>query len=124
MTEKKPERRKSARVYLKPDIATALLKSDKVTCEIFAKILNVSEGGFGLGIQRQDGIKISPGDSFVIEDILGRKELRNDKKIVISVKWVLDYQGMGSLGAGCCFQEIDNSYKEKICRFIEDNINN
>ncbi|MDY0360514.1 MAG: PilZ domain-containing protein [Desulforegulaceae bacterium] len=122
MTDKKPERRKSARVFLKPDIATALLKSDKFSSEIFAKILNVSEGGFGLGIQRQNGIKISPGDSFVIEDILGRKELRNDKKIVVLVRWVLDYQGMGSLGAGCSFEEIDSNYKKKISKFIEDNI--
>ncbi|MCB9480854.1 MAG: PilZ domain-containing protein [Desulfobacteraceae bacterium] len=122
MTDKKPERRKSARVYLKPDIATALLKSEKFSTEIFAKILNVSQGGFGLGIQRQDGIKIVPGDSFVIEDILGRKELRNDKKITISVRWVLDYHGMGSLGAGCCFKEVDSLYMEKITKFIEDNI--
>lgn len=120
MTDKKLERRKSARVYLKPDIATALLKSEKFSSEIFAKILNVSEGGFGLGIQRQDGIKISPGDNFVIEDILGRQELRIEKKIVISVCWVLDFQGMGSLGAGCSFKEIDNIYKEKITKFIED----
>jgi c-di-GMP-binding flagellar brake protein YcgR len=122
MTDRKPERRKSARVYLKPDNATALLKSEKAATEILAKILNVSGGGFGLGIQRQDGISICPGDNFIIEDILGRKDLRNDEKVVISVRWVLDYHGMGSLGAGCSFSEIDSSYKEKISKFIEENL--
>ncbi|MGM0417169.1 MAG: PilZ domain-containing protein [Thermodesulfobacteriota bacterium] len=122
MTEFKKERRATSRVYLKPDIATALLKHNNSSKEMFAKILNISEGGFGLGIQRQSDISISPGDSFIIEDIVGKKELRNEKKIIVSVKWVLDYEGMGSLGAGCAFTDIDSSYKEKILKFIDENL--
>jgi|GEM_PF-5899335 c-di-GMP-binding flagellar brake protein YcgR len=122
MTDIKKERRASSRVYLKPDIATALLKHNNSSKEIFAKILNISEGGFGLGIQRQSDLAICPGDNFIIEDIVGKKELRNEKKIVVSVKWVLDYEGMGSLGAGCAFTDVDSSYKEKITRFIDENL--
>jgi c-di-GMP-binding flagellar brake protein YcgR len=122
MTYKKIERRKSARVYLKPDNATALLKKENSTDEIYAKILNVSEGGFGLGIKKGQGVNVSPGDNFVIVDIKGRDELVNEGSLIISVRWVLDYDGMESLGAGCAFTEINDSYKNKILSFLEKNI--
>lgn len=118
MIENKLERRKSARVYLKPDNATALIKVENSPVEFAASILNVSEGGFGLGIERSEGVKISPGDSFVIRDIIGRKELVNEKEITISVKWVLDHHGMESFGAGCAFIGIDQSYQNKIHEFL------
>ncbi len=116
------DRRSCLRVYLKSDTVAAFLRNSKSSAYILSSVLDVSEGGFGLGFQKDDSsYGIFVGDILEIEHIIGREELVNDSKIILSVKWVLGHEGMNAIGAGCEFIHLDPEYKEKISRFINRN---
>lgn len=119
MSEKKSEKRVYPRVFLKPDKATALLKSEKDSREIAARILNVSEGGFGLGFKKSPDLKISPGEDFKVKEIIAGEDLKGGEDLILQIVWVLDHDGLSSCGAGCSFKRIDGSYREKVSSFVK-----
>jgi len=113
------ERRKFGRIYLKPDQAVVLLQTPKDSEDICGRILNMSEGGFGLGMKRDEISKFSIGNDLKIKEIFGSDEFRIEGEIILSVRWILDFQGISSIGAGCSFSYIDEIAMNQLLRIIE-----
>jgi len=109
------EKRKFERYVLpNDDNITALLAFDNGNKSFEARVLNISQGGLGLAVNRT---KI---DIVTKESVLFLKEIKGEKRITrlsghsIIVKWVLDYEPLNNLAIGCEFITLNNACRQEI----------
>lgn len=122
MNNNQVEKRRSPRVFLKPGKASALLMMKKNRLEMNAKILNISDGGVGIGFKKDKGVNLNPGDDLVVKMMYAGSDFYTEQSFELKVVWILDHKGFDSIGAGCEFKNMGSSVKEGISQFININL--
>lgn len=84
-----------------------------------AHILNISEGGIQITLDRKDEKKLSMGEFVVLLQIKGPDPLKYLVNIDAQVKWILSHEILEHIGAGCEFKNISKSSCEQIAAFVE-----
>lgn len=116
------EKRQHPRLFLKPGNASAWLVMKKNSLEMDAKILNISEGGVGLGLKKDKICDLFPGDDLVVKMMYAGTDLYTEENFELKVVWVLNHEGLDSIGAGCAFKNMNPVVKEQIAEFINANL--
>ena len=83
-----------------------------------AHILNLSEGGIQITMNRKDQKKISEKEKIVLLQIKGPDPLRFLVNIDAQVKWMLSHEMLEHVGAGCEFINISQTSCEQIATFV------
>ncbi len=84
------------------------------------KILNISEGGLGLAVDKDQLKKLGVEDEMQLESVKGHTILDVLGGQKIRVKWILNYEPLMNLGLGCEFVSLDKNIREHIQGFIDE----
>ena len=124
------DRRRYPRLVFSPlDGVTAGLSFENPTLEqnrlpIQGMVMNLSRGGLGLGIPRDEmgGLTLKEGDQFeVIELRIAYRQVRLALAARAEICWHIDADYLDHICFGCAFQQIDTPLGERLNRFIGDN---
>lgn len=112
------EKRKYKRyVFPNDDRIIALLALDNGgTAD--ARILNISQGGIGLAVEKKkmDGVKTEA--VLLIKDVSGERRIPGLAGHSLKVKWVLDYQPLDNVAIGCEFIELSEQCRTEIAELL------
>jgi c-di-GMP-binding flagellar brake protein YcgR len=114
--------RRYHRVYFEPqnNISASLSVPEKDTERVSVPVLNLSAGGIFFTWNRENPVHFQSGDSLVLLEISGLRELEFLTRIEMKVVWVLDHAGLNHIGYGCEFQNIPDPVRDRINRYVED----
>lgn len=86
--------------------------------KIRANIMNLSQGGVGLSVRKDEGAAIHEGSRITIAEILGLEDLRVIENVSMEVRWVLKDDILAHMGMGCQFMDMSSDALEKVQSFI------
>jgi hypothetical protein len=124
------DRRRYPRLVFSPlDGVTAGLSFENPALEqdplpIQGMVMNLSHGGLGLGIPRDEmgGLTLAEGDLFeVVELRIAYRQVRLPLAAQAEIRWHIDAEYLDHICFGCAFQRIDAPLGERLRRFIGDN---
>ena len=120
MTKDRIENRKNARAYFseKEGIEAVLLMKKPDSTEITVSILNISAGGVGLMMRRDDKALISPRDRLDVKSIKGPNPLSEISDVTIEVMYILDFQKGVGVYMGCKFSDLPKDLSKKLDQFV------
>lgn len=87
---------------------------------IQARLLNVSEGGLGLAVTKEQTSGVEIDSELLINDLENIPELQGLKNVQLKVRWVLNHDPLKNLGVGCEFVNLPANGKEDIFALIEN----
>jgi len=121
MSEYKQERRRYKRVFFsnQNDLAGILKLSDNHEVFLTAIIKDLSEGGLGFAVKRDQNNKIIAGSQLTLKNIRGSEHLTFMTDLKLEVMWVLDSGKLKNVGIGCRFLDIPQAVKEKIREYVK-----
>jgi len=121
MSEYKSERRRYKRVFFSnQDDLTGILKlSDNREAFLTAFVKDLSEGGLGFAVKRDQKNKIIAGSQLTIKKIRGSEHLGFITDLKLEVIWVLDFDGLEHVGFGCRFLDMPQAFREKIRNYVK-----
>jgi c-di-GMP-binding flagellar brake protein YcgR len=121
MSEYKPEKRIYKRVFFsnQDDLAGILKLSDNHEVFLTAFIKDLSEGGLGFAVKRDQKNKIIAGSQLTIKKIRGSEHLTFITDLKLEVIWVLDCDKLEHVGIGCRFLDIPQAVREKIRNYVK-----
>jgi len=121
MSEHKPERRRYKRVFFSnQDDLTGILKfSGNHEVFLTAFIKDLSEGGLGFAVKRDQKNKIITGSQLTIKKIRGSKHLDFITDLNLEVIWVFDCDELEHVGFGCRFLDMPKAFREKIRNYVK-----
>jgi c-di-GMP-binding flagellar brake protein YcgR len=121
MTFKKAERRKHQRVFftLKQGKTATLTKTENSHEPISATLLNLSEDGMALALERKHIGDLKPGDRLTIHSQEKWEPIQMLKGIELEIKYVQDYHIYINLSCGGKFTSIPPLTREKIGGWIQ-----
>ncbi len=85
---------------------------------IQARLLNISEGGLGFAISKEDASGIEIGTDLLIEGIDGINQFEDFKEITGKVRWILDHKPLENLGIGCEFLNLHEEVQKEIGKLV------
>ncbi len=115
------DRREFTRLFVPVEkrLHVLITRSGLMEDAFFAKVMNLSEGGIGLGMQKRKMNKLK------VEDILLVKQIEGDPRLVLSddlkvkVIWVIEHDLLDNIAVGCEFLDLPPIFLESIREFIE-----
>ena len=121
MSEYKPEKRIYKRVFFpnQNDLAGILRLSDNHEVFLTAIIKDLSEGGLGFAVKRDQNNKIITGSQLTLKNIRGSEHLTFMTDLKLEVMWVLDCDELKNVGIGCRFLDIPQAGREKIRNYVK-----
>ena len=115
------EKRRHVRIFFPADAnVTALIASSPDDKGGPVKILNLSEGGLQLSQARTGGTGLKTGDTGVISDIQGYRELTTIEAIPIQIRWLMDNSYFDNIVFGVQFLELSPSSRDILRDFVAD----
>ena len=101
-------------VFPDDDRVMALLALDNGSGTVEAMILNISQGGLGLVIERTkiDGLKEET--VLFLKDVNGNGRIAGLRGHSLKVKWILDYEPLNNLAIGCEFIDLNEECRLEI----------
>jgi hypothetical protein len=124
------DRRRYPRLVFSPlDGVTAGLSFENPALEqnplsIQGMVMNLSRGGLGLGIPRDEmgGLVLAEGDLFeVVELRIAYRQKRLALAARAEIRWHIDADYLDHICFGCAFQRIDAPLGERLRHFVGDN---
>ena len=118
------ERRKFKRIVFsaKDEVMGAFKFSGLSDKLVSYKIADIGVGGLRFILPRDDDLKISIGDAFVLHEIKGKTQLEFAADIELEVKWVMDHEMFAHLMIGCEFVTITEDARKLIDQFVESEL--
>jgi c-di-GMP-binding flagellar brake protein YcgR len=86
---------------------------------IEARLLNVSEGGLGLAVDREQTHGVEVDSELSIKGLENVPQLQGLREAELKVRWVLDHNPLKNLGIGCEFTKLPENGKENIFDLIK-----
>ncbi len=87
--------------------------------QLAARLLNISEGGVGLSLQKDAAsTPLYKGENLIISVINNRKELSFILKSKIEVKWIFTNPTLKHIGIGCEFKHLSQDVQKKLTTFV------
>ena len=107
-------------IYLSSNLEVLVnLSISGTTTTIQAKIMNLSEGGMALSYRRSQTEAINQGQILFIHEVSGAGDLKCIENKMVEARWVLDNEGLETVGVGCQFYGFTDTDKRAIKQFIE-----
>ncbi len=97
--------------------AQVCLSGDKNFIE--ARLLNVSEGGIGLAVAKEQTQDISVTSELLMVNFHEMSQLQGLRDVLLKVRWVLDYTPLDHLGLGCEFVNLPENGKKEILELVK-----
>ncbi|QTA89531.1 PilZ domain-containing protein [Desulfonema magnum] len=85
---------------------------------IRAIVMDLSPGGMGLSIKKDDNIIINVEDRLLLREFKGHTELWPVVGIETKIRWIQNYKGFKHMLFGCEFLDIPETAKDQIRNFI------
>ena len=112
------EKRKFERyVFHNDDRIIVLLTSDNDGETIEARMLNISQGGLGLVLERIRIYNLKEEATLFIKEVNGKGRFAGLIGHSVKVKWILDFKPFDNLAIGCEFINLNEK-----CRLEIDNL--
>ena len=89
---------------------------------IEARLLNVSEGGLGLAVARDEKGGVEVDSSLMIKGLENVPQLQGLIETELKIRWVLDHDPLKNLGVGCEFVNLPDSGRAEISELINSGI--
>ncbi len=86
---------------------------------INAPLVDLSAGGFNFALPKSDRQKLKPGSKLVMAKIFGATNFELSKTAEAQVRWMGDPEPDGTVPVGCQFQDLDESERSRIERFVD-----
>ncbi len=86
---------------------------------INAPLVNLSAGGVNFVLPAADRERIKPGSRLVLLRIFGVTNFELNRSAEALVRWIGDPGPGGTVPVGCEFQEIDESERGRLERFVD-----
>ena len=121
MSEYKLERRRYKRVFFpNQDESASILKFCDGHEEFLTVIVkDLSEGGLGFAVKRNNIDNLITGTQLAIKKIQGSDNLGFLTDLKLEVIWVLDCDEFEHVGFGCRFLDVPQALREKIRNYVE-----
>jgi c-di-GMP-binding flagellar brake protein YcgR len=119
--EEKERRRRFQRIFfsLKDEIIGIFSFPDLQRGVLAAHIINVSEGGMGLALEKEEKNRIKKGDQVTLSQIRGIKGLESLRHVEAEIRWILDDPPLELIGFGCEFLNVPESLRDTLRVFID-----
>ena len=116
MVEANKERRRLQRIFfsLEDGIQGTFTFSDLYKGIFTAHIINLSEVGLGLVLNKKEDKKIEKGDAVILTQISGIQGLEPLINIEAEIKWIVDNPSLEFLGFGCEFLRLPEPLQAQI----------
>jgi len=121
MVDEKQERRSFKRIFfsIEDGIKGVFAFPDHQKGVFTATILNIGEGGLGLALGKDEGIKIGKGDYVILSHITGIQGLESLTNVETEIRWILDNPSFDFVGFGCEFLNTPEPLRDAIRVFID-----
>ncbi len=86
--------------------------------KIIARLLNISEGGVGLAVAKEDVSVIGVDTELLIERMIGVKQLEKLREVTGTVRWVINHKPLEHLGIGCEFVNLSEDGRKEITKLV------
>jgi hypothetical protein len=108
VVEAEREKRRFQRIFFSREdgIQGTFTFSDLHKGILTAHIINLSEGGLGLVLNKKEDKKIEKGDGVILTQIRGIRGLEPFMNIEAEIRWILDKPSLEFLGFGCEFLRV------------------
>lgn len=115
------ERRKNKRIFFSlEDGAKGIIAfPDPRRGVLVAHIVNISEGGMGLAMNREDDAGLKKGELIVITHITGMKGLEQIVNVDAVVRWVFKDPAWEYTLFGCEFLDLREDIRRALASFID-----
>ena len=124
---KKEKKRLYPRIFFsaKADLKAALVISGRPNDSISAHMLNISEGGIGLAVQKDKASKINIGQHLILKEISGDVNWEFISDIKMEIKWISNYDFLNNIAFGGEFidppQSLRDGIRQQITLFVDQN---
>ena len=109
------EKRKFSRyVFQNNERMIALLALNSGSGTVEARILNISQGGLGLVIERGNIDNLKVETILFLKEVTGKVRVSGLKGHSLKVKWILDYKPLNNLAIGCEFIDLNEQCRLEI----------
>ncbi|MFZ2632003.1 MAG: PilZ domain-containing protein [Desulfosalsimonadaceae bacterium] len=113
--------RKHQRVLFTPkDRITGVFSTQGTATDVL--VLDMSLGGLSCIMKRLDQGAYQPGDRLVLLEINDGDALTFSMNTEIEIKWVQDISSFIHVGFGCQFLNLAEKDRERLARFIDDEL--
>ena len=121
MVDEKKERRRFQRIFfsLKDEIIGIFSFPDLQRGVLKAHIINISEGGMGLALTKDEKNRIKKGDRVTLSQIRGINGLEPLIHVEAEIRWILDDPPLELIGFGCEFLNVTDSLQDTLRIFID-----
>jgi c-di-GMP-binding flagellar brake protein YcgR len=121
MFEEQQERRRYQRTFfpIEEGIKGVFAFSDHQRGILTVSIINISEGGLGLAINKDKKDRITKGDYVILTHITGIEGLESLINVEAEIKWILESPSLEFLSFGCEFLDIPEPMRNAIRLFID-----
>lgn len=85
---------------------------------VSAIVMDLSIGGLGLSIRKEETAAIKIDDRMKLKEIKGEKNLRFVSDLEVYVRWVQNYKSFKHILFGCEFADPSQTVKNQIQEFI------
>ena len=125
MSDEQQERRRHQRIFfsIEDGIKGIFVFSDHQRGLLTASIINISEGGLGLALNKDKKDRIAQGDYVILSHITGIQGLEPLTNVEVEIKWVLDSPSLEFLCFGCKLLDASESVREALRLFIDARFN-
>jgi hypothetical protein len=100
------------------------LTSEEKRLPIQAMVMNLSRGGLGMGIPRDEmgGLSLAEGDRFeVVELRIAYRQVRLALTTQAEIRWTIDADYLDHVCFGCAFIQPGDPLGQHLARFVADN---
>jgi c-di-GMP-binding flagellar brake protein YcgR len=121
MVDEDKEKRRFQRIFfsLKDEVIGIFSFSDLQRGVLAAHIINVSEGGMGLVLSKEEKNRIRKGDQVTLAQVRGIKGFEALRHVEAEIKWILDNPSLELIGFGCEFLNVTESLRDTLRIFID-----
>lgn len=108
------KRRFERYVFHNEERIVVFLALDNGSDAVEAKILNISQGGLGLVMEKNRDPGLKEEAILFLKEVGGNGRISGLKGHSIKVKWILDYEPLDNLAIGCEFLNLNDRCRLEI----------
>ena len=90
--------------------------------EMPASVLNMSEGGVQISIERRKFHEMRPGDTVLLSRLTGVQQLKALKNLSMQVIWMMDNEYLEHILLGMSFSALTEKQRGILCSFVENRL--
>jgi c-di-GMP-binding flagellar brake protein YcgR len=110
------EKRAFDRLVFSPEqkVKVTLKPENGENTTVIARVLNISQGGLGFAIAKNQNTTLTEEAALILQTITGDEQLHCLKGQTVKVKWILNSEIFEHIGVGCEFVELSSECFECI----------